>query len=374
MSGLDRIAREGCPELEGKRLAALTNHTALDARGRHLVEVLGEVPGARIACLMSPEHGLWSTHQDMEPVDGEPPRDPVFGLPVLSLYGRDQATLRPRPEALEGIDALVFDIQDIGSRYYTYAATLALAMEAAAQADVPVMVLDRPNPIGEKREGPLLRPGFESFCGLEPGLPIRYGMTVGALARWYLVRRAPSTQLTVIPALQEVPARWVPPSPNMPTRDTALVYPGMCLLEATTVSEGRGTTTPFLLFGAPGIDPIRLCRRLREREIPGVSFAPRRFRPELQKHRGSVCGGAYLQVTDPAALPAVDLGVWVLDALMEEGPPSFGWRTEPYEFVHGVPAIDLLWGSPELREVLQARRDPSGLCTRARSEAEAFVP
>lgn len=372
-TGLDRLAAGEHKALEGLKIALLCNHTAVTSTGRHAVEVLREIPGLEIVRLLGPEHGVWSTHQDMEAVDSEGV-DAVFGLPEVSLYGHDRESLSPTSSALDGIDAVVYDIQDIGTRFYTYAATLSFVMEVAEKRGLPVIVLDRPNPIGRSVEGPLLRPGFESFCGIEPGLPVRHGLTVAELGRWYGERRAPECDLRIIAGDSDGPAPWVPPSPNMPTVETAIVYPGMCLLEGTGLSEGRGTTTPFLIFGAPGIDAQALVTDLRAREIPGVNFVPRVFRPEFQKHAGQICGGAYIEVVDPHAFRALDLGVHVIDACRRVAPHAFSWRVDAYEFVTDVPAIDLLWGSTELRETIDAGGDVSPLLARAAQEAASFVP
>jgi len=372
-TGLDRIATGFDGGLRGLRLGLLVNHTAVDSWGRHAVQVFRDLSDNEVVRLLGPEHGVWGVHQDMEPVPGGG-ADRVFGLPTESLYGSDKASLRPRPEALEGLDALVYDIQDIGARYYTYGATLALVMEAAAERGLPVFVLDRPNPIGHRREGPLLEPGFESFCGLVPGLPIRHGMSIGALARWYQARRAPGCELHVVPCDRHGRPPWVPPSPNMPTRDTAVVYPGLCLLEGTTISEGRGTTSPFLQFGAPGVDPVAVVDRLRVRDCPGVDFVPAVFRPAFGKHAGQVCGGVYLRVFDATAVRAVSLGLYVLHALRSAAPEAFGWRTDAYEFETRVPAIDLLWGSATLRETLDKGDDVEGLAQLSERDGAAFQP
>ena len=374
-SGLDRLAAGFDDIVRGKRVALICNHTSIDRFARHAVEVLQSVPGVSIDLLMGPEHGLWSTHQDMEAVESSGAvLDPVFKMPVTSLYGDNVHSLTPAPELFSNIDLLVFDVQDIGTRYYTYAATLAFAMETATQAGVPVLVLDRPNPIGPTVEGPLMREGFESFVGIEAGLPIRHGMSLGDLGRWYGERRAPDCNLTVIECDKHGMPAWIPPSPNMPTVDTAYVYPGMCLLEGTTLSEGRGTTAPFLLFGAPGIDPLELCRALMRYDCPGVDFVPRIFRPEFGKHAGKQCGGAYIRVFDRTAIRAVDLGVYVLAAVKEVAPDALQWREEAYEFVSDIPAIDLLWGSTELRETIDRGLNVNKLIKASWAEAASFKP
>jgi uncharacterized protein YbbC (DUF1343 family) len=370
-TGLDAVAAGFVSGLRGKRIALLTNHTAVDAWGRHAVQILRD-QGATIARLLGPEHGVWATHQDMEPVDGT--LDPIWNLPVVSLYGHDRASLEPRPEAFEGVDLLVYDIQDIGTRYYTYAATLALAMKTAATVGVPVMVLDRPNPIGGRRDGPLLREGFESFCGLVAGLPIRHGLTVGELAKWYRARVAPHCKLEVIACRKESRLPFSPTSPNMPTRETALVYPGLCFLEGTTISEGRGTTAPFLTLGLPDLDNVALVDRMRRKDCPGVDLVPVRFRPAFGKFAGELVNGVYLRVYDDTALRPVKLGVYLLESLKRIAPKSWNWRKDAYEFVTDVPAIDLLWGSSALREAIDAGADVEPLLEQADAEAQSWKP
>lgn len=361
LSGLDRLAAGIAPPiaLRDRAVALVCNHTAVTRDGLHAAQVLAsDLVGANLVRLLGPEHGVWSTHQDMEPVLDGPPIDPHLKLPVISLYGSDAESLSADDDALSGIDVVVYDVRDIGTRYYTYAATLAFLLERARKHGIDVLVLDRTNPIGEAVEGPLLEKGFESFCGIEAGLPIRHGMRVGTLARWYQARRSPECALSVMAplprtSLSEV-EQWVPTSPNMPTLEAAVVYPGMCLLEGTSLSEGRGTTTPFLVFGAPGIDPMVLTAELNRRNLPGVRFTPRVFRPEFQKYAGKTCGGSYIVVHDRGAVQAVALGVHVLDAIKRVAPDALTWRKDAYEFVEDVPAIDLLWGSTQLRDAIDA--------------------
>lgn len=371
-TGLDQIAQGYEQGLRGKRVALLVNHTAVDQWGQHAVQVLGAA-GVKIVRLLGAEHGIWSTHEDMEPVDGTV-QDAVFGLPVVSLYGSDKASLEPRPEVFDGVDAIVYDLQDIGSRYYTFAATLALVMKHAAPRQIPVWVLDRPNPIGPRREGPLLREGFESFCGLVAGLPIRHGLTVGQLARWYRDRIAPGCELIVVPCTKDTRLPFVPPSPNMPTYETALVYPGLCLVEGTTLSEGRGTTSPFRQVGAPGVDPLAVVAFLRRKDCPGVDFVPVRFRPHFGKHAGQICGGVYLRGFDPNGLSAIKLGVYLLEAFKKVAPQAWTWRSDAYEFVTDRPAIDLLWGSTALRDTLDKGGDVEALLEAAEAEALRWKP
>lgn len=308
-------------------------------------------------------------------------RDPGTGVPAHSLYGTRAESLRPSPEQLAGLDLLVFDIQDVGARYYTYQATMMLCMEAAAAARIPFLVLDRPNPIGGVAvEGPALRPGYESFCGLHD-LAVRHGMTVGELARLFRAERSLPLELDVVDCdgwrramhFRATGLPWVLPSPNMPTPETALVYPGMCLLEGTNLSEGRGTTRPFELFGAPWLDGRRLAEALAADRAPGVRFRPVSFVPTWDKHAGVRCHGVELHVTDAAAFHPFRTGIACVQRAREQAPERFAWRVEPYEFVEGVLAFDLLCGSAREREAIEAGVGPRGLFAPFGAEERAFA-
>jgi uncharacterized protein YbbC (DUF1343 family) len=255
------------------------------------------------------------------------------------------------------LDALVFDIQDVGSRYYTYIYTMALAMKAAAKAKLPFYVLDRPNPIGGRlTEGNLPGPRYRSFVGLF-SLPNRHGLTVGELARLLNHEEKMGCALTVVPCegwrrdirWRDCSLPFIPPSPNMPTPDTALVYPGMCLLEGTNLSEGRGTCRPFEQFGAPWIDSGALLARLGEERLPGVAFRPVAFTPTFDKHRGTSCRGAMIHVVDADAFRPLRTGIAIVQACYELGRGQFAWRQDAYEFVEDVPAFDLLCGTDRVR-------------------------
>src|SRR5512137_2968769 len=283
--GLEVLLRSRGGPLRGRRVGLICNPTAVDGRLRHAADLLHALPGVTLAALFGPEHGVRGDAQYLVSVAGEV--DAAPGLPVHSLYGATAASLRPPPAALAGLDVLCFDIQDVGARYYTYQATMLLCMEAAARAGLAFVVLDRPNPIGGLRvEGPALRPGFESFCGLHDLAP-RHGLTVGELARLFVAERGLDLDLAVVPCegwrrgegARATGLPWVSPSPNMPTPETALVYPGMCLLEGTNLSEGRGTTRPFELFAAPWLDPAALAAALGADRLPGVRFRPASFTP-----------------------------------------------------------------------------------------------
>jgi uncharacterized protein YbbC (DUF1343 family) len=366
---MEVLRDQGFAPLRGLRVGLVAHPASVDSRLRHAADLLAAAAGVRLAALFGPEHGLLGQAQDLVGVpDG---RDPLSGLPAHSLYGDTFDSLRPTEEQLRGLDALVVDLQDVGSRYYTFQATMLLCLEAAARHRLLTVVLDRPNPLGgEAVEGPALRRGFESFVGIHP-VVTRHGMTVGELARLYRGERGLSGELLVVPCegwrrdmdLDATGLPWVLPSPNMPTVDTAFVYPGQCLLEGTNLSEGRGTTRPFELCGAPWVPARELADRLSAGGLPGVAFRPAWYRPTFQKFAGQTCGGVQLHVTDRAAFRPVRTGLAVLAALRELSGGNFAWRREPYEFVAGRPAIDLLFGSDRERLALDAgasARDVAG--------------
>jgi uncharacterized protein YbbC (DUF1343 family) len=325
----------------------------------HAADLLHGAARVRLAALFGPEHGVRGDAQYMAAVGGE--RDPRTGLPAHSLYGEEKESLRPSREQLEGLDLLVFDVQDVGARYYTYQATMMLCMEAAAEAGIGFVILDRPNPIGGLLvEGPRLLPGFESFCGLHD-LAVRHGMTVGELALLFREERKLDLDLELVPcegwrrgaSFRETGLPWVFPSPNMPTPETALVYPGMCLLEGTNLSEGRGTTRPFELFGAPWLDGARLAEDLARERLPGVRFRPASFVPTWDKHAGVRCHGVELHVHDASRFRPFRTGLAAVLHARRQAPERFAWRTEPYEFVSDVLAFDLLCGSSRERLAIE---------------------
>ena len=368
--GLEVLLDRHLGRLRGQRVGLLCNHTAVDRRLRHAVDLLGDA-GVDLVRLFAPEHGVRATVQDMIGLDEQ--RDPVSGLPVVSLYTAAAASLRPKPEALEGLDVVVFDIQDVGARYYTYQATLGYTMQVAGALGVRVMVLDRPNPItGAHVEGNVVRPGYESFVSAFP-LAVRHGMTVGELARYFVTWCGVKCEVEVVPCegwargqwFDQTDLPWVYPSPNMPTVDAATVYPGTCLLEGTNLSEGRGTTRPFHLAGAPWIDPTAAAaacaRQAADAGLEGVIFRPAAFLPGFQKHAGTSCGGVEIHVTDRERLDAFLLGMVVVRGLRAVDPERFAWRTETYEFVDQPIAIDLLTGSATFRRAVEAGRDLGAL-------------
>ncbi|MDE0355183.1 MAG: DUF1343 domain-containing protein, partial [Deltaproteobacteria bacterium] len=349
-TGLERLLEDPRRWLDNSRVGLVSNPSAVDRGLAHAADLLHGHPDVDLRCLFGPEHGLRGSAQDMVGVASD--TDSGTGLPAVSLYGATFDSLSPTAEQLAGLDVLLFDIQDVGARYYTYAATMALCMRAAKSSQVKVVVLDRPNPIGGVAvEGGGLDDGLENFCGLYP-VPQRHGMTLGELARLYNHTFGIGCELDVVACdgwsrsayYDECALPWVMPSPNMPTPETALAYPGMCLLEGTNLSEGRGTTRPFELFGAPFIDGDALARELRRHDLPGVRFRPCVIEPAFHKFAGRRCGALQLHVTDRRAFTPYRTGLAVLAAARKLWPEAFAWRTDPYEFRADVPAIDLLTG------------------------------
>ena len=357
-TGLERLLDDPRAWLGSARVGLVANPTTVNHRLAHAADLLHRHPEVDLRCLFGPEHGLRGSAQDMVGVTDH--TDPATGLPAVSLYGTTFESLSPAPEQLSGVDVLLFDVQDVGARYYTYAATMALCMRAAGASGVKVVVLDRPNPIGGVAvEGGGLDQGLENLCGLYP-VPQRHGMTLGELARLYKGTFGIGCELDVVACegwsrsayYDECGLPWIMPSPNMPTPETALVYPGMCLLEGTNLSEGRGTTRPFELFGAPFVDGDAVARELRRHDLPGVLFRPCVIEPAFHKFKGQRCGALQLHVSDRRVFEPYRTGLAVLVAVRELWPESFAWRTEPYEFRTDVPAIDLLTGSPAVRQAI----------------------
>jgi uncharacterized protein YbbC (DUF1343 family) len=355
-SGLEVWSQQGFAALKGLRVGAIVNPTSVDGRFVHLADLLSQAPGVKLAALFGPEHGIRGEAQYMVAVD-DVARDKKTGVPVYSLYGHSFESLSPKPEWLQGLDALVFDIQDVGSRYYTYVYTMALAMKAAAKAKLVFYVLDRPNPIGLKHvEGNEVSERYRSFVGLY-SLPNRHGMTAGELARYFNKEEGLGCELHVASCegltrsmtWAQQGRHFVSPSPNMPTVDTALVYPGMCFAEGTNVSEGRGTCRPFEQFGAPWVDGAELSARLNTLALPGVIFRPVAFTPTFDKHRGVSCEGAFIHVIDADAFRPWRTGLAIFRTLRDLGGERFEWRRDAYEFVKEVPAFDLIAGTDRIR-------------------------
>ncbi len=374
-TGLAQLVNDVRP-LSGRRVGLLMNPTAVDAELRHAVSTLG--PQVNVTALFGPEHGVTGAAQDM--ISVEDGGAGAGGVPEFSLYGATYESLTPTPAMLDHIDVMVYDVQDIGSRYYTFVWTMVLAMRACAAAGKSFLVLDRPNPIGGALvEGGAISPGYESFVGLL-SCANRHGLTAGEIATWRAKEEKLDLDLTVIPMrgwrrdmrYADTGLPWVMPSPNMPTVDTALVYPGMCLVEGSELSEGRGTTRPFELAGAPWLKPEPLAARLESYGLPGCRVRPATYLPTFQKHAGKPTHGVQLHVTDEHAFRPYLTGVAFLKACRDEAPDRFAWRTRAYEFVDKIPAIDLLCGSSAVREGIDAGARLHDLAATWAAEEDAF--
>jgi uncharacterized protein YbbC (DUF1343 family) len=375
-SGIEVLVAERAGELSGARLGVIAHPASVTRELRSTVDVLQAHPELELAAVFGPQHGVWGEKQD-NMIESRSFHDARTALPVHSLYGEVR---KPTPEMLDGLDVLLFDLQDVGVRVYTFVWTMTLAMEACRDAGIRFVVLDRPNPIGGLlREGPLLQPGYESFVGLHP-VPLRHGLTAGELARLVNDEFGIGAELDVVRCdgwhrgqwFDDTGLPWVLPSPNLPTLDSATVYPGMVLLEGTNLSEGRGTTRPFELVGAPYLDAHALADRLTAAGLPGVTFRPHAFEPTFNKHAGELCGGVQFHVTDRDACRSVDAAVHLLAAARALAPDDFAWTEPPYEYEPELPPIDILWGSDELRTRIDRGDDPASIIEESATELATF--
>jgi len=357
-TGLDLFEKLWPKDLRGARVGLVVHPASVNRRLEYAVTVCVKSKKFKLTTLFGPQHGILGQTQD-NMIEWEGFRDPVTGLPVYSLYGK---TRMPLPGMLANIDVLIVDLQDVGSRYYTFIWTLELCMQACLEAGKTVVVLDRPNPIGGHiTEGPVLQPEFASFVGLRP-LPVRHGMTIGEIGLYVGDTFYPGLDYRVIPMkgwkrkmwFDETGLPWVLPSPNMPMLDTALVYPGMCLLEGTNISEGRGSAKPFEIFGAPFVHPGTIVNVLNEFRLPGVVFRPLSFQPTFQKHANKLCGGAQIHVTDRERFKPFKTGVAVLKAIHNTYPRDLVWKQPPYEYEEINLPIDILAGTDRLRREIEA--------------------
>ncbi|MCC7063629.1 MAG: DUF1343 domain-containing protein [Planctomycetes bacterium] len=358
---------EAPPELlrRTRGFGLLCNQASVDRSFRHAPEVLhARFPG-KLKALFGPQHGLWSTEQDnmIETGHGTHAR---LSVPVHSLSSE---TRKPSQQMLDGLDALVVDLQDTGTRVYTYIWTLTHCLEACAQKGIPMLVLDRPNPVGgEAAEGPLLDLEYRSFVG-RAAIPMRHGLTIGELARFCNDSMGLGADVQVVPMRgwrrsmlwPDTGRAWVPPSPNLPRWEGTLVYPGQVLLEGTNLSEGRGTTVPFEQCGAPFVDPWQLLTFLSTRGLQGVALRPVQFEPTFQKWHGKGCGGLFLHVTEPRAFHSYRTTLALLRAVHELWPQHFAWLQPPYEYETVKMPIDILAGGPEVRAFVEGERPWSQL-------------
>ncbi|MGH2272874.1 exo-beta-N-acetylmuramidase NamZ family protein [Anaerohalosphaeraceae bacterium U12dextr] len=368
-TGLDQIGAHHSL-FENKRVGIVANHTARNSKGQFIVDVFREMEGVSVTALFGPEHGFEGVAQD-----GVKVTDASFnGIPIYSLYGK---TYKPTPEMLANVDVLVFDIQDIGARYYTYIYTMAYSMEAAAECGKPFVVLDRPNPINSLSvQGNILHQDFASFVGLYP-IPVRHGMTIGELARLFngqkWLKNGIQADLTVIEMANYQRCLWydqtglafIRPSPNMTNLDAAAVYPGLCLLEGTNLSEGRGTDRPFLQCGAPWIDAEAFAEELNKANLPGLQFAPVRFTPTASKYANQDCAGVLITITDRQILDPFWSGVHLVQTACRMYPGEFEWNQ-----LH----FDHLCGTDQIRIAIAGQKSLDDIKVQAQTQLEAFLP
>jgi uncharacterized protein YbbC (DUF1343 family) len=362
--------------LDGARAAVVCNHASVNRSFQHVVDRLAAAKGVTLAAIFGPQHGFRSDVQD-NMVETPHRDDATRRVPIYSLYSD---TREPTAEMLRDIDVLIVDLQDIGARIYTYIYTMANCMRAAARHRVPIIVCDRPNPInGVDVEGMRLAPGFESFVGQFP-IPMRHGMTLSELAQMFNDRFEINAPLEVVTMrgwrrqsyFDDTNLPWVMPSPNMPTLDTAVVYPGTVLFEGTMLSEGRGTTRPFELVGAPWIDADRFAAAMNALELPGVYVRPAVFEPTFQKHAKQTCGGCQLHVIDRDTFRPVLTGVALIDTFRRSNPARFAWRQPPYEYEHSKLPIDILAGSDVLRRQIESGTPLDAIAESWRADEDAF--
>ena len=355
--GIDRLLTVDRGLVTGSRVGLVCNPASIDAAFRHSADRLLADDEIELVALFGPQHGFRSDVQD-NMIETPHDRDARRAIPIYSLYSD---TREPTAEMLRDLDVLVIDLQDVGTRVYTYIYTMANCMRAAARHGVRVVVCDRPNPIGGTEvEGALLEQTYASFVGLYP-IPLRHGMTVGELARMFNDAFGVSAALDVVPLdgwrrsmyLDDTGLPWVIPSPNLPTLDSAIVYPGAVLIEGTMLSEGRGTTKPFELIGAPWIDGERLADAMNARRLPGVHFRAVVFEPTFQKHARQPCGGCQIHVTERTTFEPVRTSVELLAEFRRQSPARFAWRQPPYEYEHEKMPIDILYGSDRLRHAVE---------------------
>jgi uncharacterized protein YbbC (DUF1343 family) len=372
--GSDVLLASG--RLAGTRVGIVCNHASLDRGFLHIVDRLAAADELTLVAIFGPQHGFRSDVQD-NMIETPHASDPGRRVPIYSLYSE---TREPTPEMLKGIDVLVVDLQDVGARIYTYLYTMATCMRACARHRVPVIVCDRPNPIGGVDvEGARLVPGFESFVGQFP-IPMRHGMTIGELARLFNDVFAIGADLDLVRMegwrrdmyADQTELPWVMPSPNMPTLDTAIVYPGTVLFEGLMISEGRGTTRPFELVGAPWIEAERFARDMNALGLTGVHFRPAVFEPTFQKHAKQTCGGCQIHVTARHLFKPVLVGVALAGMFWRTNPAKFGWRQPPYEYEHDKMPIDILAGSDALRKQIEADVPATEIAASWKADEEAF--
>lgn len=380
LSGLDILVKQNFEPLKKERVALLCNQASIAADLNHATDLFYHASCQNTILLQAfigPQHGLWGHTQD-NMIEWKGYQDPRTGITVYSLYGEHR---RPTPEMLADVKVLVIDLQDVGAKYYTFIWSMALCMEECAESGVEVLVLDRPNPIGGLQvEGPSLNEDFLSFVGLHP-LTIRHGMTIGEIAVYLQREFYPQCRLNIIKMenwrrgmyFEQTGLPWAMPSPNMPLPDTAVVYPGMCLLEATNLSEGRGTTRPFEIFGAPWIDSWQLVEELKRHQLPGVFFRPLKFQPTFQKYGGEVCSGCFIHVTNRQMFKPFLTGIAIISEIYRLYSEHFKWKQPPYEYEYEKMPFDILVGNDWIRGMIEDLKPLPDMEARWQQEAKSFL-
>lgn len=361
-TGLDILVKKLPGKLRGKRIGILCHAPSITSDFVHITDIFYGRKDYRLTAIFGPQHGIYGQTQD-NMIEWEGVRHPRFGMPVFSLYGRNR---KPSPEMLREIDVLVIDLQDVGARLYTYIWTVKLCIEACSEAGIPVWVLDRPNPVGKLPfDGPVLKEEYFTFVG-GATIPLCHRMTIGEMALWIKEKYYPACDLNIVwmegwrrdSLFSETGLPWVLPSPNMPTLQTAIVYPGTVLIEGLNLSEGRGTTIPFELFGAPFIDSQKLLKNLASRDIKGCRFREHDFIPTFNKFKDQVCHGIQIHVTEVEKYFPVAVAMEIFDAIIETSPSgSLRFKEPPYEYEERLMPFDILSGDSGMRIVLEKRLD-----------------
>lgn len=356
--GLEQFIASPPAALRGRRIGLLCNAASLDSRLVHARKLIYDCFGDRLSALFTPQHGLYAEKQD-NMIESEDRSDPLLKIPVFSLYGK---TRIPTAQMLSHIDTLIVDLQDVGTRVYTFMYTVSYCMEAARRFGKDVVILDRPNPLGGLHaEGNCLAPAWQSFVGRYP-IPMRHGLTMGELALLFNDAFGIGCRLEVIPMrgwqrtmfFEDTGLPWVPPSPNLPTSASALVYPGQVIWEGTNVSEGRGTTQPFELFGAPYLAPEKILDFLETREMDGILLRPLEFEPTSNKWQGKRCRGFQMHILCPKALRPYRTSLKLLAAILACHKDRFAWKPPPYEYEYDKLPIDLILGDDRIRKHLES--------------------
>ncbi len=378
ITGLEALLEKFPPSLKGKRIGILCHAPSITRKFDHITDIFHSLEDCSLTAVFGPQHGLYGQTQD-NMIEWDSERHPIYGIPVYSLYGEHR---KPTAGMLADIDSLVIDLQDTGTRIYTYIWTVKLCLEACYEAGIPVWILDRPNPAGSLPfDGPVLKKEYFTFVG-GASIPLCHRMTIGEMALWIRDKYYPAMDLNFVPMRNwrrkmqygSTGLPWVLPSPNMPSPGTTLVYPGTVLIEALNLSEGRGTTLPFELFGAPFINPYRLRDCLAGRKTEGCAFRIHDFIPTFHKFAGELCHGLQLHITDPEAFRPVETALEIFDAIIETSPAgSLTFNPPPYEYETRLMPFDILSGDSGMRETLLSRSDLAAEKERWKKETEEFT-